>query len=417
MGKDLNGKELGDYIGQRKNGKYFARFTNRFGKRVTFYDTDLAAVRKKLKLEMGKDTVRKNVQNVYTLDEWFKLWMEEYKFQLRENSKRHYRTVYQKHISPVLGKKRIADITTLDIQKLVNDLVKVGYQYETQSKVKLLLVDMFNRAMGDEFVLRNPARSVRIKKKEAQERRVLTPEEETDFFATCKGTFYDELFTVALLTGLRPGEVCALRWRDIDLEHRTISVTRTLLYQKLDGDTKKTFHIDPPKTPSSNRIVHFDERCEIALKGQFRKKSIISAKRNAKTIPGFEDLLFVTMFDTPINAQTFSEAIREIIRIINMSRSDVEQFQVFSAHCFRHTYATRCFEAGVDIKVVQKQLGHASIKMTMDLYTHLLDDQKARELNKFTELSEQVLEGSEDLAETRFQEALNPKILAFDKMA
>lgn len=90
---------------------------------------------------------------------------------------------------------------------------------------------------------------------------------------------------------------------------------------------------------------------------------------------------------------------------------------MFSAHCFRHTYATRCFEAGVDIKVVQKQLGHASIKMTMDLYTHLLDDQKARELNKFTELSEQVLEGSEDLAETRFQEALNPKILAFDKMA
>lgn len=102
------------------------------------------------------------------------------------------------------------------------------------------------------------------------------------------------------------------------------------------------------------------------------------------------------------------------MRAINESRSTIDRFEPFSGHCFRHTYATRAFEAGVDPKVVQKQLGHATLKMTMDLYTHLFEDKKLEELTKLDAHSEDVFTSSDILKEQRFRETLNPKVIPID---
>lgn len=111
-----------------------------------------------------------------------------------------------------------------------------------------MLLDMFDKAMIDNYVLKNPCKGIKLVRDEKKDMRVLTREEQTEFFERCKGTFYDNLFVVAISTGLRQGEVCALTWDDIDLDKKEINVTKTLLYQKLDGDSKKEFHINPPKT-------------------------------------------------------------------------------------------------------------------------------------------------------------------------
>lgn len=410
MGKDLKGKELGSGLYQRKNGIYCGRFVDRFGKRRTVYDESLRCLKAKIKEEIKEDNILSTKLSTdgvkTTLDEWYKKWMDIYKDSIRENSKRHYAQVYNKHISPVIGSKYLTDITDSDITALINDLKKRGYMYETRNKCKVILVDMFNRAMLNKLVLYNPAKSVRVLRDRVQERRVLSKDEQTDFFDTCKGTFYDELFTVAVLTGLRPGELCALRWSDIDLSRNCLSVTRTLVYQKLGGDEKKEFHIDPPKTKESERIVYFGERCAIALKKQFSKRSVISLRDAYSPLPGFEDLLFVTKYGTPINASIFGSAIDRIVDLINENRCDgIDNFERFSAHCFRHTYATRCFEAGVEPKIVQKQLGHATLKMTLDLYTHISETKRSDELNKFIQMSEEVFEGSDDVAKRRFIES------------
>lgn len=142
----------------------------------------------------------------------------------------------------------------------------------------------------------------------------------------------------------------------------------------------------------SNRKVKFDERCEIALKRQVKKKQIIASRSISKPLPGFENLLFVTKYNTPLNSQIYLDAIKRIVALINENRSEIDIFEPFSGHCFRHTYATRCFEAGVSPKVVQKQLGHASLKMTMDLYTHLLEEQRDNELEKLSSYSDSVFE-------------------------
>lgn len=411
MGKDLNGKELGKGLSQRNDGKYEARFTDRFGKRHSLYHSSLTQLKKEYKDAINQRKEQVYIKREFTLNSWYTQWMEVYKYEVRDSTRLHYSIIFCKHISPALGTIPLAQLTTLDVKRFLNNMAKSGLSFEVRNKARIVLLDMFDKAIADDFAIKNPARGIKLKRDEIVERRVLSQEEQIDFFDTCRGTFYEELFTVAVLTGLRPGELFALRWEDIDLTAHTINVTRTLLYQKLEDDDKKTFHIHPPKTESSFRKVHFDERCGLALKSQFRKKSNVSLRETSMPLPDLEDLLFVSKYNTPLNSSLYSSAIQRIVDLINESRCQIEQFETFSGHCFRHTYATRCFESGVDPKVVQKQLGHASIKMTLDLYTHLFEDKHTSELTKFSAYSEQMFSASDALKEKRYLAAQDPKIV------
>jgi integrase len=113
-----------------------------------------------------------------------------------------------------------------------------------------------------------------------------------------------------------------------------------------------------------------NSECRKFLHRQLFQKRIVASKNPDKDCP----YLFVTGRNSPLNASIYNDAIKRIVADMNAMRIKEEQLPYFSAHCFRHTFATRCFEAGVDAKVVQKFLGHASIKMTMDLYTHVVQD-------------------------------------------
>ena len=115
MGKDLKGKELGDGISQRKNGTYHARFVDRFGKRQSFYSKDKREIKELLNKAAYEDKMRINVVDTnVTLDEWYQQWLDIHKYKvIRENTKRQYIQIYQKHIKPALGKTKLRDIRRL----------------------------------------------------------------------------------------------------------------------------------------------------------------------------------------------------------------------------------------------------------------------------------------------------------------
>lgn len=414
MGKDLKGKELGTGLRKKPNGTYSARFVDRFGKRQELYGKNLAELKRRLNTAIYDDE-RGNcvVDNSLTLSEWFKSWMEIHKYKvIRNNTKMYYTQVFTKHIEPTLGKKKLKDITQLNIKSLLKELDQKGYQYETQNKVRIMLLDMFDKAMIDNYVLKNPCKGIKLVRDESKDIRVLTREEQTEFFDCCKGTFYDNLFIVAISTGLRQGELCALTWDDIDFEKKEISVTKTLLYQKLEGDTKKEFHINPPKTKTSKRTVPINKQCEIALKKQYIQRNNIMSKKAAKPLNGFENLLFTTKLGTPICDQIMIDAIKKIVDEINLCKDELEQFETFTPHCFRHSFATRCFEAGIPPKTVQTYLGHASLQMTMDLYTSVLSNQKQDEMKKLETVLDNVFECGDSIAEEKY----NNKILQQNKI-
>lgn len=385
MGKDLKGKELGTGISQRKDKKYQARFVDRFGKRRYVYGKSIKEVKNNLAKAKAEDTLKQNIvdENI-TLDQWYNTWMNVYKAPvIRESSKKIYSHIYESKISPTLGRKRLNEITKLQISSLLNDLKEGGYKWETLNKVKILLVDMFERAIEDDFVTKNVAKNVRnpINKKK-NSYRVLGREEQEDFLECAYGTFYYNLFVVALNTGLRPGELFALEEEDIDFQNNIVNVNKTLLYDKFEGGTKKEFRIGDPKTYTSIRKVPINSVCKSALIKQIAQHNIVknrvasySEERKDKATK-FPELLFTTKFGTPLNSELYSEAIRRIVSEINLTRDEIDKMEEFSGHSFRHTFATRCFESGIVPKTVQSYLGHATLAMTMDLYTSVLEDKK-----------------------------------------
>ena len=379
MGKDLKGKELGVGITQRKDGVYQARYSDRWGKRKTIYGKNLKELRKEL-AECITDNARfESLREEVNLDEWFNRWMELYKDKsIRPNTKREYTHIYYKNISPYIGGRKLHTLVKSDIQLLVDRAYEMHYQYERQSKIKVILRDMLQRAVEDELIKNNPVSGIKLRSEKEIKAQSLSREEQNIFFDYCRNTFYDNLFNVAVNTGLRPGELFALTQDDIDFENGFISVSKTLVYQKYLTDKRKEFHIEPPKTKQSYRKVPINSVCREYIERQIELKRVVSEKRPKQK----NDYLFVTKFNTPLNSQIYADAIRAVIRQINLTRPFDEQFKEFSGHTFRHTFATRCFEAGIDAKVVQSYLGHASLKMTMDLYTHVTDEKSAIDIEK-----------------------------------
>ena len=121
-----------------------------------------------------------------------------------------------------------------------------------------------------------------------------------------------------------------------------------------------------------------NSECVKYMEKQLELKEVLAKKRPKEQ----NDYLFVTKFNTPLNSQIYSDAIRAVIREINIMRSVENEMPNFSGHTLRHTFATRCFEAGVQPKVVQSYLGHATLKMTMDLYTHVTEDKATADIER-----------------------------------
>ena len=313
------------------------------------------------------------------MDSWFKRWVSLYKEKsVRPNTLREYTHIYNKNISPYMGNRKINSMVKSDIQLLIDTAYENSYHYERQNKIKIILSDMFSRALEDDLVSKNPCSGVKIRSEREIKAKALSLEEQNIFFEFCKGTFYDNLFNVAVNTGLRPGEIFALTKSDVDMENGFIDVNKTLVYQKYLTDERKTFHIEEPKTKQSYRKVPLNSICKQYLAKQFELKEIVSKRRPKEQ----NEYLFVTMYNTPLNSVIYADAIRSVIKRINATRSLEDEFDFFSGHTFRHTFATRCFENGISPKVVQSYLGHASLKMTMDLYTHVMESKLSNDIEK-----------------------------------
>ena len=210
MGKSLNGKELGNGISQRKDGLYQARFINRFGKRQTIYAKTLNEVRHKLRTEQYNDEKAINVVDKnMTLNEWFDIWLSTCKKNCRSSTKGSYITHY-KRIQEELGWRKLTSLNLIVMQEAFNKLKTDN----ARKNSKKILVDMLNKAVDTDLLVKNVAKQINtvIAKEEKKERRVLTIRETELFLEQAKGTFYENLFILALETGLRVGELSALQW-------------------------------------------------------------------------------------------------------------------------------------------------------------------------------------------------------------
>lgn len=406
MGKDLNGKELGKCLSQKKDGRYCARFNDRFGKRPEFRSYDLRECKKWLKEHKALDALKQNVVDKSTKFEnyFYNQWLEIHKFGIiKDNTKASYITTYKKHIAPYFGNKALSSITTLQVKAFFKDKKKAGLSYMTINSSRKIIVDVLERALEDHLVNRNEAKGAKLHRDEEKEPRFLTVEEQQDFMQAAAGTYYYNLYALMIGSGLRPGEAYALTEDDIDFKNNIIHVTKTLIYQKWEhlGDTKRSFHIDTPKTYCSTRDVPMSSIAREALLRQIKQKRIVAAKIEKTTMADrlqdeFKDLLFISQLNTPLESQIVCEAIARVLREVNFIREEAEVIDDVTPHCFRHTFATRCIESGMNPKTLQKILGHATLEMTMNLYVHVTEERKILEIETFDNHMQNIEENSQN---------------------
>lgn len=382
MGKDLKGKELGKGISQRKDGRYQARFTDRFGKRRCVYGITLKEVKNALMSEVVDNYSKNNVvDSNMTLDQWYEKWMRVYKEPvLKPSTIRIYIRTYHCYIKPVLGRLPLSSITKLMVTDLLNGLGKRLHK-STVNNIRTVLCDLFSYAMDNDLCTKNPAKGIKIIGTDKRKIVTLSREDQRDFFFMAKGCFYYNLYVVAVNTGLRSGELRALTLDDIDFENNTINVTKTLTYfRKSSKDDFLGYKISIPKTKSSIRTVPMNSICRKAIEDQVQQLNTLPPIDYDSDVLG--KLLFVTRNNRPLMDEVLGSSIRTVRNNVNKIRASQNQplMPKFSAHTFRHTFATRCFEAGIPPKTVQSYLGHTNIQMTMDIYTEVLSDKKMSDI-------------------------------------
>lgn len=382
MGKDLKGKELGKGISQRKDGRYQARFTDRFGKRRCVYGITLKEVKNVLMSEVVDNYSKNNVvDSNMTLDQWYEKWMRVYKEPvLKPSTIRIYIRTYHCYIKPVLGRLPLSSITKLMVTDLLNGLGKRLHK-STVNNIRTVLCDLFSYAMDNDLCTKNPAKGIKIIGTDRRKIVTLSREDQRDFFFMAKGCFYYNLYVVAVNTGLRSGELRALTLDDIDFENNTINVTKTLTYfRKSSKDDFLGYKISIPKTKSSIRTVPMNSICRKAIEDQVQQLNTLPPIDYDSDVLG--KLLFVTRNNRPLMDEVLGSSIRTVRNNVNKIRASQNQplMPKFSAHTFRHTFATRCFEAGIPPKTVQSYLGHTNIQMTMDIYTEVLSDKKMSDI-------------------------------------
>lgn len=390
MGKDLNGKELGKGISQHKNGLYMARFTNRFGERKYLYDSNLRELKKKYKKAKAEDELELNiVTNNVTLDEWYGKWIRLYKSNLRNNSVIVYDNTYNKHIRPFLGMYEISKIKNLHVQKHLSSMEKEHSGSVVLVLTALILKELFTTAQTNGLITNNPLINYNVPQVHKKEKYVPSKEEMALFLEWSKDHYLHNAFIIQVSTGLRPGELLGLMVQDIDFSQKTINVNRTLHYKNTLDDKKAHYFLGEPKTATSVRTVPMSSVCEEAIRRQLeqRKSIILDNIINDE----FKDLLFFNKRGNPMNITTYGRSVKQVIRKINEELKPEKPFPDFSPHAFRHFFGTRCYEEKIDLKVIQKLLGHSSLMTTSDIYVHTTRESIGDALNKIELLQKTLL--------------------------
>jgi len=178
------------------------------------------------------------------------------------------------------------------------------------------------------------------------------------------GYSYENQYRFVLQTGLRTGELIGFKWSDIDFENRTMKIERTMEFRYKVGE----WRVGPPKSKSGYRTISLTDEAIRILENQRSKN------KSLKLVPiEWKDIVFLWRKGTPVKNSTYDTGLFKYCDRVGIPR--------FSKHVLRHTFATRCIEGGMKPKTLQKILGHSNIGITMNLYVHITEDEKHREID------------------------------------
>jgi integrase len=384
------GKKRGNNEGsivRRKDGLWMAQMTvgrnpeTGKSKRSTFY----GKTRKDVADKLAK-ALRDQQQGVFVephkliLSEWLDKWLWDYKKpRLRSTTFDNYEMLIRCHLKPALGNMALRTLRPEHLQHFYNEKGKEGLSPRSVQLMHTVLHGALSQAEKNQLVARNVSKLTERPQGVRRDVQTLTADQvATSLLPALKD---DRLFAVIYLafgTGLRRGELLALRWQDVDLKEGVLQVRQTLArvntYDEKGGMKKTQLIFQEPKTAQSRRYVPIPEACMVAL----NRHRAQQAEERLLLGPGYEDhgLVVCQPDGRPIDPRNFLRYFKKILKQAGLP--DIR------LHDARHTFATMMLELGESPKTVQTMLGHSRVGITLDIYTHVsleLEKKAAAKLN------------------------------------
>ena len=297
-----------------------------------------------------------------TLGEWMDKWMDEYMiFTIKENTIKGYRSQIDHQIKPFIGHKQLASLTTADIQKFYNKIKKEGRVHphpihghvlsdSMVRKIHMMLHEAMEVAVRERYIVRNPTDNTTIPKKTTTEKQVLDDSQLNRFLEAIQGEpYWHDFFYVEVMTGLRRGEICGIKWSDIDFNEGTLCIKRSVSTKEGGGVS-----IGETKTDAGVRTIIMPPSVATLL---WKKRSDAI---NERVFPHY------TNPSDPLHPSSAYKKLKTLLKRLELP--------LLRFHDLRHTFATQATDGGVDPKTLAGILGHTDASFTLDTYTHVTSD-------------------------------------------
>ena len=297
-----------------------------------------------------------------TLGEWMDKWMDEYMiFTIKENTIKGYRSQIDHQIKPFIGHKQLASLTTADIQKFYNKIKKEGRVHphpihghvlsdSMVRKIHMMLHEAMEVAVRERYIVRNPTDNTTIPKKTTTEKQVLDDSQLNRFLEAIQcEPYWHDFFYVEVMTGLRRGEICGIKWSDIDFNEGTLCIKRSVSTKEGGGVS-----IGETKTDAGVRTIIMPPSVATLL---WKKRSDAI---NEWVFPHY------TNPSDPLHPSSAYKKLKTLLKRLELP--------LLRFHDLRHTFATQATDGGVDPKTLAGILGHTDASFTLDTYTHVTSD-------------------------------------------
>jgi integrase len=309
-----------------------------------------------------------------TVSQWLAEWLKQTRSKVAPNTYKPYETIVRLHLVPHLGPVKLGKLKAAHVQALYNKLAELGVSAAMQRKAGGTLTIALNVARAQDLIAGNPAEAVRKPKTAKPEFKPLDPDELAKFLEAAKADRLYAFYWTMLDTGARPGELWALEWADVDFERGCITINKSLEQINVAARRKMAdrpeevttpFRIKGPKTTKGRRLIHVSaETMQVLIehrKGMLAA-GLIGGPVFCNTIGGYLMLSDVHQNSfQPILARAGIQEARE--------RAGQPRLRLYD---LRHTSASLLFRGKVPAKVVSERLGHSTIVLTMDTYSHLM---------------------------------------------
>lgn len=348
-----------------RDGKFYARVTyiDSSGKQRQIWRR---ADSKSEAREVAKDLERQlkfgtePFEQKGTLGEYLDRWLESFKHKVSGRTYQDALNLLRLHVRPALGTKKLSAIRPLDVQKFINDLQKKGLGPRATRHVYAVLFRALKQAVRWRILLHNPAADITLPKIVRKEMKALTPEEAKKFLEVCEADEYGLVFELALVSGMRPEEYMALQWTDLDFKQNTVVVQRVVVWERWT----KAVYFAEPKTAKSRRMIPLPTYLMRKLK-EHRKQQLAYKLKMGEKFHNEHNLVFTSKTGTIVSIRNLQRRHFKPLLV----KAEVPDIRMYD---LRHTCATLLLAAGENPKVVSERLGHASIVLTLDTYSHCL---------------------------------------------